>query len=188
MNATRFFLRATALVGLALLAGCVPSLNPAYNREDVVYDPSVEGVWAQADSKATWEFHSGGGDAYLLMYTDEKGQTGRFIAHLADIEGTLFLDLYPEEAPSDASGFYRFHLVPIHTIYRVKAVEPKLVLSVIDYQWLDKFLTENPAAVTSATFNGRRLLTGPTDEVRTFVLQHKDAFSGDVALERRAAD
>jgi hypothetical protein len=186
MNTARFFLWATALSGLALLAGCIPSLNPVYNREDVVYEPAVVGEWAQADAKATWEFFRGDEGAYRLIYTDEKGQRGEFVAVMAEIEGTRFLDLYPEEAESDASAFYKFHVIPIHTIYRVKSTGPKLVLSVIDYKWLEKLLEENPGAVANASFNGRRMLTGPTAEVRAFVLDHKESFTGDVTLERVA--
>ncbi|MBI1902555.1 MAG: hypothetical protein HYS13_15750 [Planctomycetia bacterium] len=174
------------LAALALLAGCVPSLNPVYKEKEVRFDPSVLGVWGQPESKARWEFTKHDESSYALAYTDEEGRKGRFIARLADIDGTLFLDLFPQEAEAEASGFYKFHLIPIHTIYLVRRVQPELELAAIDYKWLDNFLTEHPDAIPHATFNGRKLITAPTESVREFVLAHRDSFTGQYKLERLA--
>jgi hypothetical protein len=40
------------LVALATIAGCIPSLNPAYRPKDLVFDAAALGVWTQDGSKA----------------------------------------------------------------------------------------------------------------------------------------
>jgi hypothetical protein len=178
-------LAAWGLFGLTLLVGCVPSLNPVATEKQLVFDQNVLGVWGQTNAEDRWEFTKGEGNAYRLLYTDKEGHQGRFIAQLAEIEGARFLDLFPEEAESDASGFYKFHLVPIHTVYLVKQTEPNVQLAAIDYKWLGQYLTDHPGAVQSATFNGRKMLTGPTEEVQRFVLEHQDMFTGEFTLVRQ---
>jgi hypothetical protein len=177
-------LAALWITAAALLGGCVPSLNPVYKEQDVRFNASMLGVFVHPGSKARWEFTKHDETSYAVAFTDEDGRAGRFVAHLADLDGTLFLDLVPQEADTDSSGFYKFHVVPIHTIYLVRSVEPELELAPIDFKWLDDFLAEHPDAIQHATFNGRKLITAPTESVREFVLAHKDQFTGQYKLER----
>lgn len=174
------------LIALTLLVGCVPSLNPVATEDQWIFDPGVVGVWVQPKAGDRWEFTKRDDTSYRLLYTDKDGQQGRFIAHLADVDGTQFLDLFPEEQNLDASGFYKFHLVPIHTIYLVKQTSPHLELAVMDYKWFNQYLIDHPDAVKSAKFNNRKMLTGPTAEVQKFVLENKAMFNGDVVLERQS--
>jgi hypothetical protein len=175
------------VVALIALGGCVPSLNPVYRPEDLVFDAAALGVWTEEDGKAKWEFLQRDDKSYRLLYTDREGQQGRFIAHLAKIDGHLFLDLYPEEVATDANSFYKFHLVPIHTIYYVRQIEPKLELAAIDYQWLSDELVKKPPAIQTSVFNGRSLITAPTDDVRAFVVKHKEHFTAEFKLQRQSA-
>jgi hypothetical protein len=172
------------LAGVLLLGGCLPTLNAVFTDESLVFDTSVVGVWVQPGAKAKWDFTQRDARSYRLVYTDAEGREGRFIAHLAEIEGTRFLDLFPDKMETGASTFYDFHLVPMHTVYLVRQTEPKLQMASIDYDWLDKFLTDHPDAVQHAVFNGRKLITAPTEDVQAFVVEHKDAFSADFELER----
>lgn len=177
-----------ALVALTLLVGCVPSLNPVYLDEQLVFDPNVLGVWDHTKSQNRWEFTKRDGKSYQLLCTDKDGQQGRFIARLAEVDGTQFLDLFPEETNLDASGFYKSHLVPIHTIYLVKRTEPSLELAAIDYKWLDKYLTDHPDAIQFATSKGHKMITAPTEDVQAFVLKHKEMFTGEFNLERQTGN
>jgi hypothetical protein len=176
-----------ALAILMALPGCVPSLNPVYRDEDLVFDPAFIGVWTQSKSENKWEFSRRDDKSYRLVYTDKGGQQGRFIARLAELQGTRFLDLFPEPTEADTSAFYKFHLVPIHTIYLVRGTGRRLDLAAIDYKWLDQFLTEHPNAIEYATFSGRKLITAPTQDVQAFVLGHKDSFTANFDLERQKA-
>ena len=172
------------LVGLLAVAGCIPSMNPVYQSQDLVFDTSVIGMWRQPSSRETWEFAKRDNKSYSLVYTSEEGQQGKFIAHLARIDGNLILDLFPDEAQSNAVGFYKFHLVPIHTIYLVRRTDPGLELAAVNYPWLDDYLADHPSAIQHATFGGRKLITAPTEQVQALVLSHLDAFTAQFELER----
>jgi hypothetical protein len=176
---------AVALAALLLVAGCMASLNPVFRDEDLVFDPAMLGVWTQPDSSDTWELSPGNGKSYWLVYTDKDGRESRFVARLANIDGTRFLDLFPEDMSPDANPFYKLHLTPIHTIYLVRNIDNGVELGAMDNDWLQKYLADHPDAIEHATFNGNKLITAPTDDVRAFVLKHKDAFTGKIYLERR---
>lgn len=172
------------LAVLTLIVGCIPSLNPVYTDETLTFDPALLGVWKQPGEKTRWDFAKLDEKTYRLIYADEKGQQGRFLGRLAKLDGELFLDLYPEEVKMEANGFYKFHLVPIHTIYRVQKTDGKLALSAIDFRWLDEYLTSHPGEIEFATFNGRKMITGPTAAVQKFVLAHKEMFTNKFDLQK----
>jgi hypothetical protein len=184
MNSRNKCVACWIMIGLTLIAGCIPSLNPVYTDETLTFEPALIGVWKQPSSKARWDFSKLDDTTYRLAYTDDDGQQGQFIGRLAKLDGELFLDLYPEEVKMDGNGFYKFHLVPIHTIYRVKQGDGQLKLSAIDFQWLDEYLTNNPTEIETATFNGRKMITGPTGEIQKFVLAHKEHFTSDFDLRK----
>jgi hypothetical protein len=173
-----------AIAVLVAVAGCIPSLNPIYLRENLVFDPAVIGEWKQPKSNERWQFTKRDEKSYNLVYTDEQGQQGRFIAHLADIQGIRVLDLFPNEAQLDANGFYKFHLVPIHTVYLVRRTQGSVELAGINYAWLEDYLADHPQAIQHATFGGRKMITAPTEQVQSFVLAHQDAFTEVFQLER----
>ena len=173
------------LAGLLLLGGCLPSLNAVFTEETLIYDPSVVGIWMQTGAKARWDFAQRDEKSYLLVYTDNDGREGRFVGRLAEIEGMLFLDLYPEKMETGASPFYDVHLAPLHTIYLVRQTAPSLQMAAIDYSWLETFLADNPTAIQHAVFNGRKLITAPTEDVQAFVVEHADAFRVEFDLQRK---
>jgi hypothetical protein len=172
------------VVGLLLWPGCVPTLNPVYRSQDLVFEPAVLGVWTQPDVKSKWEISQRDAKSYSVLYTDEGGQQGRFIACLANVRGTRFLDLFPEETSTDANGLYQMHLLPIHTIYLVRSTHPKLELAALDGEWLSKYLTEHPDAVPHAAVKGGQLITASTEKLQDFLVQHQSEFTGAFELVR----
>ncbi len=173
------------MLGLVLLTGCVPSLHAIYTERDLVFNPNVLGVWTQEKSPETWEFQRRDDQSYRLIYTDRQGHAGSFIAHLANISGTQFLDIFPEHIEDATLGFYRFHQVPIHSIYLVKEAEDKVVLAAIDYSWLEKHVKDHPMEVPSATFGSRCMLTASTEQLQTLLVANKQRFTHDFELVRK---
>ena len=184
MSAYQKAIACWTMIALTLIAGCIPSLNPVYTDETLAFEPALIGVWKQPAAKARWDFAKLDDKTYRLSYTDENGQKGRFLGRLAKLDSELFLDLFPEEVKTDGNGFYKFHLVPIHTIYRVKQADGQLKLSAIDFQWLDDYLTNHPTEIETATFNGRKMITGSTPAIQKFVLAHKEMFINDFDLRK----
>ena len=48
-------LKLLTLSFLVMFTSCVPSLNPVYTEQDLIFDSALLGVWTDKDSKETWE-------------------------------------------------------------------------------------------------------------------------------------
>lgn len=174
-----------SLLAIALLLGCLPTVNPVYTEKDLIFDEAILGVWNQDSGASSWDFSKKDDKSYLLQYTDKDSRTGRFVAHLAEIKGTKFLDLYPVKQEEE-SGFYTFHTVPLHTIYRVVQTEPELKLAGIDYNWFKEYINEHPGALQMLTINDRKIVSSSTKELQAFVIEHKERFTAEINLRRPA--
>lgn len=175
---------AVGLLGLIVLAGCIPSLNPIYTSDDLVFDQAIVGEWTAAQGGSNWVFTKQDDKAYRLAFTEKDGKQGIFTAHLAQVGDVRFLDLFPVKKSSDEAGFYRAHFVPIHTVYLVRSTSPKLELKAIDLGWLADYLKQHPGAIGHVGEENRILITAPTKDLQQFLLKHLDRFTGDITLQR----
>ena len=193
MRNHRFIMKGLALtctlLALAIAAGCIPSLHPLYTDKDLVFEPALLGTWDGDGSGSSWQFAQAGENAYTLVFTDDSGRTGGFDAHLASINGRLFLDFFPQEPEIDANEFYMLHIMPVHTFALVELSEEELKLSVIDPNWLDELLAEEPGAVKHEIVMDFPVFTASTEELQAFVTRCADtegAFSDPMNLKRIA--
>lgn len=177
------FVRSAVIASFVLIAGCLPSLQSVYTEQDLVFEPEIIGFWKLKDSNQTWDFTKRDDNSYHLVFTDKHGQSGRFIAHVCKVEDTLFLDLFPENEDRDSTAFYKYHILPIHTVYMVKLTKSSLDLVSIDLNWVKQHLAEHPDALAHSTFNSRTLITASTKELQQFLIKHKDRFTGVFHLE-----
>jgi len=178
----------SALVLLFLLTACAPSLYPLYTDEDLITDPNLVGIWAEKDSKETWEFIQGEEKAYKLIYTDDKGKNGEFIAHLMKIDGKLFIDVFPAELDIEKNDMYKGHFMPVHTFVYISQTEPNPRVSNLEPKWLEKYLEKNPKAIRHEKTDKDILLTAPPKELQKFVLKHlktEGAFDQSNDFERK---
>jgi hypothetical protein len=173
------------LAGMLLLSGCIPSLNPIYTEKDIIFNEKVVGIWSSGESTETWDLQRRDEKSYQLTYTDREGKRAQFVAHLAMVEGTRFFDIFPEPGEAVKPGFYRIHQVPIHTIYLVKEVGEKVVLSAIDHLWMEDYLVTHRDEVPSTTFGSGRLLTASTQQLQEFLVDNKTRFTHDFELVRQ---
>lgn len=181
-------LRPVAIISLLLVAGCLPSLHSVYTEEDLVFEPEIVGFWKLDKSPQTWDFAKRDEKSYDMVFTDKHGQAGRFVAHLCHVEDALFLDLIPRQEKTDATAFYKYHLLPIHTVYLVKQMKPSLELASIDLNWLKQYLADHPDELSHSTHNNRTLITASTKELQKFLVIHKDQFTGSFKLNRVRQD
>jgi hypothetical protein len=179
---TRFLL--VGLATLMLAAGCISSLNPLYTDSDLVFDGALVGTWIQDNSAGKWDVLKRDEKSYRLVYTDKDGKHGQFVGRLAKIQGSLFLDVCPEDVDAESSGLTKFHWAPMHTIYLVRRTEPVLQLAVVNLKQFEQYLENHPDEIAFATFNGRKLITAPTKDVQGFVLRHKEFFTGNIEFRR----
>jgi hypothetical protein len=176
---------ALILLATLLTAGCIESAHPVYDKQTVVFKPELVGTWSEDDS--SWTFAKRDEQSYTLVIKDEKGNDLPFIAHLAEVDGALFLDLYPDKLDETQKTFYDFHLFPVHSIFLVKEIGDQLKLGVMNYKELKQQLASNPQSVEHVTVEQRVLLTAPTKPLQKFLHGMQHAFSGDAKLSRKAS-
>jgi len=186
------------LAALCGITGCFPtSLNPLYADKDVVFEPTLVGVWQGEDSNEAWNFEKSGDNSYKLVYTDKEGKTASFETHLLKLGTTLFLDFFPDESSiqqTNRSEIYQYHLVRTHSFARVSLTEPALQISFLSLEWLGKLLEKDPKAIQHHLYGTNKddffVLTAPTKELQNFVLKHmatKEAFLEPINLKRKQA-
>src|SRR4030042_695728 len=183
-----------------ILGGCIPviSLHPLYTEKDVVVDKKLCGTWADdANSPTTWEFKciDEPKNAYKLIFTDEDGKKGSFVAHLVKLQNRLFLDIFPSECPWEPEDpnkmdctYNSIFLIPAHTFVKIDSIEPQLKLRLMLESNMEELLKEKPDAVEHTSVGDRIVLTGSTKELQTFILKYADdkrVFTDQVTLSRK---
>ena len=170
--------RLLALVPLLFsLLGCVQSLHPFYKNDQLFYDSNLTGTWTDSDQKNTILVTGNEKDKeYDIVYTDEKGKTGRFVVHLAKVQDRMIADIYPDDLKEDelkANAEYAMHLLPVHSFLIVEYSPPDLKVRQMDTDWFGRYIQAHADEVPHEIIDkDRPLLTGSTDQVQAFVLKH----------------
>ena len=181
-------LKTAILSFLLLLTSCVPSLNPLYTDQDVIFDSALLGVWTDKDSKETWELTKADKKQYKLVYTDEDGKTGEFTAYLLKVDGRTFLDLTPVEPILPQNDFYKGHFLTTHTFALISQTAPTVQISFLEPEWLRKFVVKNPTALRHAKMEDEMLLPASPKELQKFLLAHlntEGAFGKPISVKRK---
>ncbi|MBC8469442.1 MAG: hypothetical protein H8D56_08210 [Planctomycetes bacterium] len=185
----------------ALLGGCVPvmSLHPLYTEKDVVFEERLLGRWVDDPNRpeTAWEFHriEEPNNAYSLVFSDEEGKKGSFVAHLVRLQNKLFLDVYPSEPPWEIEDpnklelpYNSFFLIPAHTFIKIDFNGPQLKMWLTKDEEMEKLLKEEPNAVKHTFIEDKLILTAPTKELQSFVIKYADdkrVFKGEIVLDRK---
>jgi hypothetical protein len=187
------------LLALTLtLLGCLPSLNPLYTDKDLIHDPALLGAWVEENDdtnkkERSWTFTKEDEHAYKLEIKEGERQSP-FGAHLLKLGGQRYLDICPADTGSEGArheDLYNSLILPGHLFMKVKRIEPVLEMQALNGDWLEKFLQANPKALPHQKLKeGPLVLTGSTEELQAFVLQHADeteAWGDPSKLQQRAA-
>ena len=181
-----------------LLTACVPSVDPFYTAEDVVFDPQLVGGWRSADEDdgpEQWKFvETEPGRGYRLIVTEEDGRQGEFKATLFKLDDHCFLDLTPTDCSyaTNQAQLVAVAMFPGHLVLHVAQIEPSLKLAFMDVDWLEDHLEQNPGALAHRPKedDDRTLLTANTRDLQRFLLEHLEGgelFADYGELQRRAA-
>jgi hypothetical protein len=169
--------------------GCIEQLAdqkaalPLFAEDDRVSLPAIVGAWASdGDEPFTLTIRAFEGD-YALTPT-VKGRTDRPIAvRLGRIGGTLYWDAtaLPGE---DHEGLRDQHLLPLHSIARVRVEADRLVVAPLRSDWVKAALADASLDTPHMEIEGDPLLTGSTAELQQLLLEHgddEDAFAEEAA-------
>ena len=114
-----------------------------------------------------------GQKSYRVVQTDKNGKTGTFAGHLVRLDGTLFLDLFPQEPKLPQSEFYKAYIARLHTFLLVEQVTPTLRMAPMDMDWLREYVQQNPDAIRHEEIDGQILLTASTKQLQEFLIKHR---------------
>jgi hypothetical protein len=174
---------------LLSVTSCVPSLNPLYTDEDLIFDSSLIGVWAEKDSRETWALSSCDNKLeYTLVHTDESGKKGEFSARLVKVGEEMFLDIEPKNPGFKQGDFYQGHFLTTHTFIHLIKDGSTVRLSVLEPQWLKEVLAVNPNAIRHQKIRDQIVLTSSPKEIQKFLvanLNNREAFSEPIELTRK---
>ena len=176
-----------------LLTGCIPSLNPFYEEDDLIFGAGLVGVWVEPDSEEAMTFEASEGEtAYSVQHTDSDGDPGPFVVHLFKIGDVQYLDFFPEEAEGPTNDFYELHKLGVHTLMRTQRNGDTLEMAPFDLDWFENFLEAHPEELQHVeTGNGGVVLTGPTSELQAFLTAHQDdegAFDTPAVWQRQGSE
>ena len=175
------------LAAIALTAGCIPSLDPIYNEQDVVLRQQILGRWVNEEQSNSWVFSQHDDNAYELDYLGKTGRHATFVVHLTEIDDALFMDLFPVRSARTNPDFYDLHLVATHTFFRVDLAGDTLNLSFLNPQWLKQHRSEYPEVTLHTRGEHSVVLTADTATLRGFVaklLDTDDAFTTPFKLTK----
>jgi hypothetical protein len=181
--------RVLAFAVLLGSVGCIEELadqkavEPLFAEGDRVSVPAVVGTWASdGDEPVTLTIRAFEGDYALTA--SEKGRTGRPVAvRLGRIGGTLYWDAtaLPGE---DHEGLRGQHLLPLHSIARIRVEGERLVVAPLRSDWVRAALADASLDTPHVEIEGEPLLTGSTAELQQLLLAQggdEDAFAEEAA-------
>lgn len=184
-------MKAHTIVLVALLVfqtACVPSVNPLYTEQDLIFDRALLGVWTDDEKTETWEFTFSDEKVYKLVHTDEDGKLGEFKARLLKIEGRTFLDIAPVKSHLSGNDFFKGHILPVHSFVQVSNEGRTFQLSYLEPKWLKPFLENNPTAVRYTMIDGEILFTDSSKNMQKFIASNVStpgAFSNSIRIQRK---
>lgn len=160
-----------------LLSACIPSVNPFYRAQDLVYEPGLLGEWQESGKTndiEVWKFEAGTNKAYKLTIYEPQNKAGQMAAHLFKIKDAYFLDLIPADCKYDAqqAELVACAMFPGHLLAHVSQLQPELKLALFNFDWLQKYLESHPKALAHRREGDQILLTADTAALQRFVMAH----------------
>lgn len=169
-----------------LLGGCLPSLHQLYTEETLIFEERLVGKWTHEDD--IWEFRKAAEKEYQLRLLDGEQKEGRFEAHLVELEGMMFLDIFPDtEALEDMQDFYKMHLLAAHTFMKVEQIDPNLQLRMMEPDTVSDMLKDDPNLLKHEQIDDAIVLTASTEQLQKFMVEYanvKDVFGEAMDMKR----
>jgi hypothetical protein len=174
MNLTRHTLMLAAIACSALLTGCVGSVHPLYVEGETVFREELVGEFQTQigmGAPTIWKVESIDDEAYRVTIPSGVKQE-HWIMHVVELDGQLYLDLYPETVEetveADATP-------PRHFISRLRFEEGLPISAGIDHDWFDSYLADHPDELSVERRERKMpLITAETEELQQFIIAHAD--------------
>jgi hypothetical protein len=178
-----------ALMAIAGIWGCVPSIHGIASKDTIVWDDGLLGRWgdpnkADDPNAEVWQFAKGDEDGrYIFTHRDDEGKTATFDAYLVQLGEKLFLDIYLTDAGcKEMNTMAQVHLMPVHTFMIVDEIGEKLRLRWMNPDSVRELLKGQPELVKHEVRGEDEkevILTAGTAELQQFVVQYAEKIFDD---------
>lgn len=129
----------------------------ALKKKDIEYEGSV----------SVYEDKS-----YKLTVTEENGSELAYTAHLVEIGGDLFMDLYP--ITNYNSKDFSDNYFPVHTFYKVEISEDTFTMIHFDLDKLNDLFKSNLIRLRHENVDGTILITAQPKELQKFINKYAE--------------
>lgn len=109
---------------------------------------------------------------HMTMVDEDKGSKIEYKAHLVDIGGDLFMDLYPVTNYSSAD--FSDNYFPVHTFYKVEISEDTFTMIHFDLEKLNDLFESNLIRLRHENVDGTILITAQPKELQKFFDKYAD--------------
>jgi hypothetical protein len=160
------------LLAAVSFTACVTSLHPLYTNAELVEEPALVGLWADASSKETWTVSAAKDKSYRAVVFDGERKTAAYIVHLVRLGDSLFLDAYPESAALSGLDAYGSNFLPTHSFFRVLELKPRLKIAAISDDWIKATgKMDSGAGLRHELVGNDVVMTGSTQELQALLRQ-----------------
>jgi hypothetical protein len=174
-----------ALIVTGLQSCTIFSLHPLYEDADLLYEPTLLGLWQdKEDGDEFVAFEMMEDNRYLFRYMEgEKGgsiteisDTVSFEAGLLRIGNHYFLDLYPYyEGNRDESYFLFRNFVPTHSFLKIEWKTDEIVLYMFEADRMKKLFAQNRIRIKHEIINDDYIvITASTQDLQQFIKKYAD--------------
>jgi len=164
-----------AVILIAVVAGCLPSLNETYVKEDVVTVTGVEGPWTWLDEDGKphaplpWTF---GADEILAV--DEDGSIGTLDVVYFKVGEHTFLDTTAGD-PSEMQvcQWWTLHALPVHMVSRLEIEKDRMTITPMHFGWMKEALESERVKLEHRWLEeDQPLFTATPQQWRAFLLEY----------------
>ena len=162
---------------LALISGCVRSVQPILTDAQVVTDNSVVGDWVSENGKTHLTIQPADENKqYKVLYLDEDNKVGNFVVRLGKVENLLLAEIAPDNSDAKTSEMYQIHLLPLYSFMVVQQTHPEIKISLLDAKWLKKYIAGHSGELQTLRVGEKPddniILNIPTADMQKFLIQH----------------
>ena len=166
MSARSLWTLSAACGLVAVLAGCVLSIDEIVPESDALFDQRLLGTWKESGGRDRAVVSRGEGNAYRIEYTTE-GKAGRFDARLGRLGERLVLDLWPAPQDGELPRPYGYTLVAGHSLAVLDVSDGEIRVSWLDPDVLQSALRDGSVRLAYGRLDDRVILRAGTPELRS---------------------
>jgi hypothetical protein len=158
------------LAAVLIIAGCVPSLHSIVTEKTLTYDPALVGKW-QADD-AVWTITGDPEKKSYVVEIAEEGKQSTLTAHLVELKGHRFLDMFAEDGKQLNTGeWFNAHILPVHNFWKIEKKDAGFVILDMKYETVQSVIKDKPQIVKHEVVdNDRLVLTDSAENLQKFLV------------------